>query len=235
MSDSIKRRLEEAVRTEPAVGDPYSRFLRRRRSARALRTLSGFVLAGVTLFGFVSIFPGGTGGTPDSGFIPNDPVQPGLQPLKSFEASELGVRLFIPEDWQTMAFDDSARVGPSLADGSSVENLEIRFGELGECGREDCTPLTDLVEDPQAANSAGLRMSKVNVRVGSVRVEAMEVTFPATGAAAIAPRCAGCVGIYAELGSDRVPMLVIAESPSVMESSASMLAEILQTISVSRI
>ena len=234
MSDSIKERLEAAVRAEPPVGDPYARFLRRRRVSRALRTMSGFVLAAITMIGVVRIFPGGTGGIPDEGLFPGQPGEPPFETYRLFQAADVGVRMYVPGEWQGVALQDTARVGPALGDGNGrPAELELRFGQVAVCDRDPCTPVGELVADPAAAQAAGLRLERATLPLGSVRVDAHRLQFPRAGdAARVGPRCPGCVGYYAELGSRRVPLLILAPNEQALAAADATLDAVLRSLVV---
>lgn len=232
MSDSIKARLEAAARMEPAVGDPYTRFVKRRRLSRAFRTATGFVLALVTMIGFVKVFPGVDGGTPDDGIFPNEGIDPGLTPFRQFEAANIGVRMYIPENWKSLAEGETARIGPDLRSVDQIGDVEIRFGDLGACKTEPCWSLSELVSDRAAAKRVGLRVDEMSLQVGSVRVTAHQIEFPAKDAGSISPNCPGCVGFYSELGTEGIPMLVLASDMGTMSGVREIVDLVLETVRV---
>lgn len=230
MSDGLRDAIQAAARAEPAVGDPYERFLRRRRRSRGLRTLFGFALAALTMFGFVRVFPGGAGVTPNEGLFPGAPVQPGFDPYEVFESEPLAVSLLIPSEWRTEALPSSARVGPVLSDTATPDGLEIRFGDLGGCAATDCVALADAVERPGVLRSAGIDAREKVLRVGSLSQPATELRFPDRADDAVAPWCAGCVAYYAEIGPQELPMLIVAPNEASLQANSSLLRLVLRTV-----
>jgi hypothetical protein len=232
MTGSFRDAVQRAARGEPAVGDPYARFLRRRRRSRGLRTLLGVVVAAGTMFGFVRVFPGGTGGTPNDGFIPGAEVQPPIEPFERFSHEPLALEMLIPSDWLRTRDETSARIGPSLAASGAPDEIELRFGALGACEVEECVALADAVADPEDARAKGVRIEPATLRIGSLSEEAHAIAYDADEGDAIAPWCTGCVGYYAELGTSDLPMLILARDERTLRANRDLLDQILRTVTV---
>lgn len=230
MSENLRDALQAVAGAEPAVGDPYERFMHRRRRSRGLRVLFGVVVAAGTMFGFVRVFPGGTGAVPNDGFIPGTEVQPGFEPYERFNAEPLALTMLIPSAWEREVTEDAARVGPALADASTPSSFELRFGDLGACPVARCTPLAAALEDPSVLDGAGVRAAPKSLHVGSLTADATEVRYPARHSTAIAPWCAGCVGYYAEIGRNDLPMLIIAPSEASLRANAELVNLVLRTV-----
>jgi len=230
MSENLRDALQAVASAEPAVGDPYTRFLHRRRRSRGLRTLLGVVVAAGTMFGFVRVFPGGTGAVPNDGFIPGTEVQPGFEPYERFNAEPLALTMLIPSAWQREVTDGAARVGPALADGVTPSTFEVRFGDLGTCPDEACTPLADALEEPSVLRASAVRTFPKVLQIGTLTQDAVEVVYPNRRDGAIAPWCSGCVAYYAELGAHALPMLIIAPSEASLRANDALLAQVLRTV-----
>ena len=231
MSENLRDALQAVAGAEPAVGDPYERFLHRRRRSRGLRVLLGVVVAAGTMFGFVRVFPGGTGAVPNDGFIPGTEVQPGFEPYERFSAEPLALSMLIPSAWEREVTVDAARVGPALADVATPSTFELRFGNIGACPVERCTPLAAALEDPSVLRAAGMTASPDTLHIGSLTHDAIAVSYPHRHSTEVAPWCAGCVGYYAEIGRDDLPMLIIAPSEASLQANERIVSLVLRTIS----
>lgn len=225
MTQSFREAIQAAARAEPAVGDPYERFVRRRRRSRGMRTLLGVVLASLTMIGFVRIFPGGVGVAPNDGFFPGNEVQPGFEEYQRFHAEPLALTIDVPRAWSTRSGSTSARVA------APDDAVEIRFGAIGGCRVEECVPIATALERPDLLRELGVRTEPETLRIGSLSASVTEIRFPSTPTTAIAPSCAGCLGFYGEIGTSRLPMLILTREAALREH-ADLLDEILRTIQV---
>jgi hypothetical protein len=232
VSESFKDAIQAAARAEPAVGDPYERFLRRRKASRGLRTMLGVVVFALTMFGFVRVFPGGTGATPNDGFIPGAELQPGFDPYQEFEADHLALAMLIPAEWQTEITKQGARVGPSLADSfEGVPNeVEVRFGQMQECASDQCVPLHLALSDPTRAQKSGVSVIARSIRIGPLTEQAIEVQYPNRDDATVAPWCSGCAAWYSEIGPAQLPMFVVAPDLATLREHGSIVFSVLETL-----
>lgn len=233
MTQSFREAIQAAARAEPAVGDPYARFLRRRRRSRGLRTLLGVVVASMTMFGFVRIFPGGTGVTPnDGGFLPGNETQPGFESYQRFDVEPLALSMLVPAAWTTQATAETARIGPALSEDGRPATIEVWFGQFDECDSDACTPLSEAIEDRASLHAAGVTASDAVLHVGSLPMDVTRLRFPSRGSDAIAPWCSGCVGYFGEVGAAGLPMLVLARNDAVLTQQEPQLRTILRTVYV---
>lgn len=225
MSPSFRDALHQAARAEPAVGDPYARFLRRRRRSRGLRVLFGLVLACVTLVGFIRIFPGTTGLAPDDGFFPGGQPEPGYEEYQEFSSQALGFEMLVPRTWRTQ---ETATVARTF---DPARSFVIQLGELPGCATKPCTPLPDVLEDADAIAAHELDVRESRLRIGSLPRTVTEIRFPRTQSTAVAPWCSGCIAFYAELGSHDLPLLILTRAEA-LQRSADLFEKVLATIHV---
>lgn len=231
MTQSFRDAIQAAARAEPAVGDPYERFLRRRRRSRGLRTLLGVVVAAFTMIGFVRVFPGGTGATPNDGFIPGGELAPGLEPFERIEVEPLALTVYVPDDWHAQRSTGALRIGPDLST-PAPHAFEMRFGALDPCAVEACTAIGTAVTQPETLRAAGIVATPASLQVGALSQDVTQLRFPDRSDDAIAPWCAGCSGYYAEIGRGNLPLLVLARDEATLRAHRTMLAAILENLQV---